>query len=150
MPSSFFFFLMIRRPPRSTLFPYTTLFRSGYGARNPRRRDVACPRYRHGERKKTITPGWLLGIAAANADAIQPTSALTVSVESLLPGSALRVGADLIGDGAKFRRRQMQIARNDQSSWKTGSVRGIGLSLLVACQLLAADAAGGVLETRPS
>src|SRR2546430_12117626 len=26
--SSVFFFLMIRRPPRSTLFPYTTLFRS--------------------------------------------------------------------------------------------------------------------------
>src|SRR5258708_15045222 len=26
--SIFFFFLMIRRPPRSTLFPYTTLFRS--------------------------------------------------------------------------------------------------------------------------
>src|SRR5256885_11061806 len=28
----FFFFLMIRRPPRSTLFPYTTLFRSVIGA----------------------------------------------------------------------------------------------------------------------
>ena len=28
----FFFFLMIRRPPRSTLFPYTTLFRSGLDA----------------------------------------------------------------------------------------------------------------------
>src|SRR5256886_12282651 len=28
----FFFFLMIRRPPRSTLFPYTTLFRSQAGA----------------------------------------------------------------------------------------------------------------------
>src|SRR2546430_324941 len=27
--SCLFFFLMIRRPPRSTLFPYTTLFRSG-------------------------------------------------------------------------------------------------------------------------
>src|SRR2546422_2151802 len=27
-PLYFFFFLMIRRPPRSTLFPYTTLFRS--------------------------------------------------------------------------------------------------------------------------
>src|SRR5256886_8277493 len=27
----FFFFLMIRRPPRSTLFPYTTLFRSCAG-----------------------------------------------------------------------------------------------------------------------
>src|SRR6266550_7709927 len=34
-PCSFFFFLMIRRPPRSTLFPYTTLFRSG----DPARRD---------------------------------------------------------------------------------------------------------------
>src|SRR2546430_11907793 len=29
----FFFFLMIRRPPRSTLFPYTTLFRSHPGRR---------------------------------------------------------------------------------------------------------------------
>src|SRR3712207_8325991 len=28
-----FFFLMIRRPPRSTLFPYTTLFRSTSGRR---------------------------------------------------------------------------------------------------------------------
>src|SRR5688572_31574574 len=28
MHHPFFFFLMIRRPPRSTLFPYTTLFRS--------------------------------------------------------------------------------------------------------------------------
>src|SRR2546427_2482916 len=32
----FFFFLMIRRPPRSTLFPYTTLFRS------PRSRHTAA------------------------------------------------------------------------------------------------------------
>src|SRR6266536_6568644 len=50
--ASFFFFLMIRRPPRSTLFPYTTLFRSprpriprchrpGGRAACPRRR---CPR----------------------------------------------------------------------------------------------------------
>src|SRR5581483_12447802 len=28
LPTIFFFFLMIRPPPRSTLFPYTTLFRS--------------------------------------------------------------------------------------------------------------------------
>src|SRR2546425_9661681 len=32
-----FFFLMIRRPPRSTLFPYTTLFRSRAPERPPRR-----------------------------------------------------------------------------------------------------------------
>src|SRR2546430_15796421 len=30
-----FFFLMIRRPPRSTLFPYTTLFRSRHYAARP-------------------------------------------------------------------------------------------------------------------
>src|SRR5215813_14708684 len=34
-----FFFLMIRRPPRSTLFPYTTLFRS------------TCDRHRHRQRR---------------------------------------------------------------------------------------------------
>src|SRR2546425_12835351 len=37
--SSIFFFLMIRRPPRSTLFPYTTLFRSDVG--EVRREDGA-------------------------------------------------------------------------------------------------------------
>src|SRR5437879_9489085 len=38
--SSFFFFLMIRRPPRSTLFPYTTLFRSRLAAHDERRLGV--------------------------------------------------------------------------------------------------------------
>src|SRR6266511_2467504 len=33
--SIFFFFLMIRRPPRSTLFPYTTLFRSAQTVLRP-------------------------------------------------------------------------------------------------------------------
>src|SRR3712207_7487875 len=36
-----FFFLMIRRPPRSTLFPYTTLFRSHVGEL----RDVGLERH---------------------------------------------------------------------------------------------------------
>src|SRR3989441_9028155 len=52
-----FFFLMIRRPPRSTLFPYTTLFRSclgrcGWGntqrlAASVRRHDLVRARPRH-------------------------------------------------------------------------------------------------------
>src|ERR1039458_1218411 len=41
-----FFFLMIRRPPRSTLFPYTTLFRS---SERPRARRRRCRRTRHSE-----------------------------------------------------------------------------------------------------
>src|SRR2546430_16305174 len=38
-----FFFLMIRRPPRSTLFPYTTLFRSGALCRRSDSRGEAVP-----------------------------------------------------------------------------------------------------------
>src|SRR2546428_6517212 len=44
-----FFFLMIRRPPRSTLFPYTTLFRSpprGHARLQPRLRHRAAARRR--------------------------------------------------------------------------------------------------------
>src|SRR2546427_12988778 len=47
-----FFFLMIRRPPRSTLFPYTTLFRSALPVQQPRPqsvrgRAVQCVLVRH-------------------------------------------------------------------------------------------------------
>src|ERR1039457_4912852 len=39
----FLFFLMIRRPPRSTLFPYTTLFRSGYAQAGLLSREIPGP-----------------------------------------------------------------------------------------------------------
>src|SRR5256885_16799780 len=45
----FFFFLMIRRPPRSTLFPYTTLFRSWSEAASCRRRRES--------RRPSVPPG---------------------------------------------------------------------------------------------
>src|SRR6266403_4408160 len=72
----FFFFLMIRRPPRSTLFPYTTLFRSvpghcralsrpGAPARCDRseehtselqsRRDLVCRLLLEKKKKRTIS-----------------------------------------------------------------------------------------------
>src|SRR5439155_27219318 len=41
--SSIFFFLIIRRPPRSTLFPYTTLFRSACESDRPGARQHAEP-----------------------------------------------------------------------------------------------------------
>src|SRR2546422_7562161 len=58
-PHRFFFFLMIRRPPRSTLFPYTTLFRSlvardgglrGQRIHRLRARDARHHELRHGAR----------------------------------------------------------------------------------------------------
>src|SRR2546429_3291425 len=56
-PLLFFFFLMIRRPPRSTLFPYTTLFRSPRSTSEVRPRHfpfTSCKRPpRRGDRKST-------------------------------------------------------------------------------------------------
>src|SRR6266487_5189197 len=49
----FFFFLMIRRPPRSTLFPYTTLFRSRRPGRRGSRPSRRVPRGSWRDRKST-------------------------------------------------------------------------------------------------
>src|SRR2546426_5733792 len=58
--TSFFFFLMIRRPPRSPLFPYTPLFRSRATAAvpmppmaRPVRTALRAPRARRADRKST-------------------------------------------------------------------------------------------------
>src|SRR5436853_7674019 len=74
-PHSNIFFLMIRRPPRSTLFPYTTLFRSAVDRSGERRRQivrrdrlaVAPPQpERHGpDRKSTRLNSSHLGISYA-------------------------------------------------------------------------------------
>src|SRR5574342_1253134 len=50
----FFFFLMIRRPPRSTLFPYTTLFRST-SARSCCRTSASVPRRRVSKQDRKST-----------------------------------------------------------------------------------------------
>src|SRR3712207_7014078 len=61
-----FFFLMIRRPPRSTLFPYTTLFRSQLSGGLKQR--VAIARAFAGEPRVVVCD--------------EPTSALDVSVQA--------------------------------------------------------------------
>src|SRR3712207_8926383 len=47
---------MIRRPPRSTLFPYTTLFRSGGGGGELILDDQGCLRVRH--EHSSVVPVW--------------------------------------------------------------------------------------------
>src|SRR5688572_32277590 len=56
---------MIRRPPRSTLFPYTTLFRSGRGA-GGRSRRCACAIARSGRPRRRGRP--------ASDRALQPSN----------------------------------------------------------------------------
>src|SRR3712207_8979822 len=59
---------MIRRPPRSTLFPYTTLFRSGLSLRSPGRFCATADRLLdlwrthgadHPELRDRLVDGWL-------------------------------------------------------------------------------------------
>src|SRR5258708_30370179 len=52
----FFFFLMIRRPPRSTLFPYTTLFRS-IGNTDDAKSTTAVVSQRNGKKVLAIVLG---------------------------------------------------------------------------------------------
>src|SRR5882762_6345689 len=62
-PLIIFFFLMIRLPPRSTLFPYTTLFRPRLRPLRALRRDnpdrIRLPRHSHyhAERRREVSPG---------------------------------------------------------------------------------------------
>src|SRR5256886_16702045 len=64
-----FFFLMIRRPPRSTLFPYTTLFRSTFSwtALAPPRLGALLPGGRLGLRTSpaAVAAAWARRVRAA-------------------------------------------------------------------------------------
>src|SRR2546425_12661378 len=66
----FFFFLMIRRPPRSTLFPYTTLFRSC----RPDRQRVA---------RRSRGMGWRKGRACDSRSANPRSEEHTSELQSL-------------------------------------------------------------------
>src|SRR5258707_5226139 len=68
----FFFFLMIRRPPRSTLFPYTTLFRSVVAV-DPEKSD------RTGPAARQVTGVRAMGLDAA-LDSRGPQRCLKVIV----------------------------------------------------------------------
>src|SRR5258708_8732573 len=64
-----FFFLMIRRPPRSTLFPYTTLFRSERARRRRRvRADPRAPRLRRSGDPERDRSGRREGTSAREPD----------------------------------------------------------------------------------
>src|SRR5438034_6686616 len=77
----FFFFLMIRRPPRSTLFPYTTLFRSVIHLERPPERGML---------------GVGVAAAASNSTALAPTLAHAQARRSEEHTSELQSHSDLV------------------------------------------------------
>src|SRR2546429_5871387 len=86
---SLFFFLMIRRPPRSTLFPYTTLFRSaedpgkGRGSMRP---EAEHPRIREdpGEHRRRRQPAWIRGCSRSEEHTSELQSRLHLVCRLLL------------------------------------------------------------------
>src|SRR5438067_2080299 len=101
---SFFFFLMIRRPPRSTLFPYTTLFRSGAvltGMVPYTELGVADPLAKALNSAGFTTVGWIVALGAIiSMSAVllvfqygQPRIFFAMGRDGLLPPWAARVHA---------------------------------------------------------
>src|SRR3712207_9326992 len=109
--SAFFFFLMIRRPPRSTLFPYTTLFRS-----LPIRTDAPYGNKRwHRVHDAAAKHGLVLGLHAWGRVANAPTaSGFTQSyLEDYVSNSQIVVQAHvtpLVSEGVFGRTPDLKVA----------------------------------------
>src|SRR3712207_6846344 len=62
------FFLMIRRPPRSTLFPYTTLFRSANRRARPWAPSALAPTGHHGPQRRRGPPARFAGLGTRSEE----------------------------------------------------------------------------------
>src|SRR6266498_2125696 len=111
-----FFFLMIRRPPRSTLFPYTTLFRSDPAGRRPELQRSTLPGkvrehlndWRHHRRVEHVSSALVIDRRGALAEETLVMALVCWHTRSLsaLPG-------DFLGDGVRgdHRRRGERAGR---------------------------------------
>src|SRR2546429_9098417 len=109
-----FFFLMIRRPPRSTLFPYTTLFRSLSGAMDP----VRSPEMR---RPEEIAVSLLREILAEGQKRGEITKAFPVAhlaefMEGLYTTVVRRWAVDLSGPHS-LRSEERRVGKECRSRW---------------------------------
>src|SRR3712207_4849456 len=86
---------MIRRPPRSTLFPYTTLFRSVDDLRDPREDDVA--RWFALALRELVSGPVPLVVLAPSGDAPPPQLGVPVVASRVEPFSRAEVAAYLGG-----------------------------------------------------
>src|SRR3989449_11520139 len=97
---------MIRRPPRSTLFPYTTLFRSPYDRLADRLRTVSPPR---GDVRRR--PGRAGGPRAALAGGDDPGARRAAAAR------ARRPGGDPDGGPPRVRSEERRVGKEGRSRW---------------------------------
>src|SRR2546426_5600840 len=126
---------MIRRPPRSTLFPYTTLFRSRSGLHAVRERDHAGRqrRSRQGPRMKTGVPraAALLALLAAWAAVTYGNAVAQVLNPVLLPTptEVLKVAVETARDGQLHRHLLTSLGRVAEG-YGLAALAAIGLGIL--------------------
>src|SRR2546421_6359451 len=97
----FFFFLMIRRPPRSTLFPYTTLFRSLPDARARSAARLAVSRQVGRDAMRHVGQSFQL----ARPDAAGPTGAVDEADDGRTGSRRLVVHANPVSLNARHSRQ---------------------------------------------
>src|SRR2546429_947156 len=113
----FFFFLMIRRPPRSTLFPYTTLFRSHDQDAHRREEGRTVPRVLEGLQRERESHGVGRGgdpvdvVAGGDQGALDGRALHLPAAQGRLPrvGGRLRPAQDADGQEARRRLRVHQL-----------------------------------------
>src|SRR6266487_6750314 len=120
---SFFFFLMIRRPPRSTLFPYTTLFRSPP-------RGLGVPGGRLGaDLDPAAAAAAPVGAPAAPVNGSGPGAGLTTKPARQLPAWPPVIGAGdsgaLIVEGARRAFGGVTAVDNVDLTVKRGQIHGL-------------------------
>src|SRR5258706_16407482 len=94
---------MIRRPPRSTLFPYTTLFRSSSGTFNAPG-GTAGGNYVGGALDISNTPSLTINVAAVTAALTTPGQTKTYGTDDpALPGVTLTGGGNTSGRSGEGR-----------------------------------------------
>src|SRR5690606_19962996 len=127
-----FFFLLIRRPPRSTLFPYTTLFRSAPACRTRRplplcgRLSAPPPPSADPQRTKGSS-GWQAGsslfsrrsLLLASSYRGGGTDALTRVKTAQLPAGAACGGLEALRCWRSSRRRLLKSTSTVLPSWPT-------------------------------
>src|SRR3712207_9050593 len=108
---SFFFFLMIRRPPRSTLFPYTTLFRSRSRLIGPNCPGILSP----GKANVGIIPAQFF--REGNVGLVSRSGTLTYQIGNELAQSGFG-NSSIVGIGGDpVRSEERRVGKECRSRW---------------------------------
>src|SRR6266571_368365 len=148
MTKCIFFFLMIRRPPRSTLFPYTTLFRSSTG--RPPARPAPRPTSRSDSSRNPCDAPPLLAAAHQHLDQ-RPDG--PPPVRHMLLGRRRRLAERLAEVGREEQRvvaEAARAARRREDAAFTGGLDGLAREPLEQERVVRRLALSSAVQLRPA